>query len=467
MTSEKVTMPKRNALSSIDIETNIPSERRKLILALTWPALAENLLASLVSMADTIMVSSLGTYAMSAVGLVTQPRFIMLSAFMALGVGTTALVARARGQRDPEQANNALVQSLILSVVFILILCAVMLIFLEPLIRFIAGSDLAEQTIQAGIDYFRIQLYGFPLLGLTFTMNAALRGVGNTRAGFYSNTAANLVNICFNYCLINGHLGFPALGVAGASIATVIGQGVAFVFCLYLLLNGKQYIRLRPREIKVDLKMMKRIGRVGFPAVGEQVAMRVGNLLFTMIATSLGDVQYAAHIAAMNVQQLAWNVGMSFGTASTTLTGQSLGRNRPDLARAYMLTAQKIALGVSLVITVLFIVGGRFICSWYSSDAQIIALASQMLLIIALANPLSNGRFIYTAALRGAGDAKFSAILTLVGIMLLRPIVSIVMINFFHTGLTGLWISLVSDAVVGFLLASLRWRGGKWASIQV
>lgn len=162
--------------SPIDIETENRSDRLKLILALTWPALAENVLATLVSMADTIMVSNLGEVAVAAVGLVTQPRFIVMSSFMALGIGTTALVARAKGKGDREEARNAMCQSLLLALAIVVIVTAVMLVFSEPLIRMIAGSKNEEQAIVYAVQYFRVQIYGFPTLGLTFIFTAALRG---------------------------------------------------------------------------------------------------------------------------------------------------------------------------------------------------------------------------------------------------------------------------------------------------
>ena len=160
----------------IDIETEHPGERNKLILTLMWPALCENVLATLVSMADTIMVSALGKSAINAVGLCTQPRFIVFSAFMALGTGTTALVARAKGAGNQEEANHALAQSLLLALGIVLLVCLAMLFWYQPLIRFIAGKNISEETVLDAFAYFRVQIVGFPLLGLTFIMNAALRG---------------------------------------------------------------------------------------------------------------------------------------------------------------------------------------------------------------------------------------------------------------------------------------------------
>lgn len=452
-----------------DIETSSLSTQRKLILLLMWPALAENLLSTLVSIADTVMVSELGTLAVNGVGLVTQPRFIVLSAFMALGIGTTSLVARAKGEGNPEKANRILWQSLLMSLVIVIGLSIVLFFGNEALIRLIAGPNIAEETIQMGVDYFRIQIYGFPVLGLTYIVNAALRGAGNTKAAFYSNAASNIVNICLNYCLITGKLGFPALGVEGASIATVIGQIVAFCFCMFLVIQGKQFVSIRKKDVtlRFDKKVCGSIARIGMPALLEQVILRAGMLLFTIIVTSLGDTSYSTHIIAMNIQSLSFTTGMSFGTAATTLTGQCLGRKKPELAKVYVRLTQQMGYIVSFVVSGLLFFFGGAAASMYTDDPIIIALAASVLQIVALSNPLSNARFVYNSALRGAGDSKYTARITFIGILLTRPLIAVLTVYVFHLDLTGVWLALVSDALVCYILARKRWFTDKWALIEV
>jgi putative MATE family efflux protein len=462
-----------NAMKStgLDIEIESSAGKRAMIIGLTWPALAENILASLVSMVDMMMVASLGSYAISAVGLVTQPRFMMLAAFMALSIGSTALVARFKGAGDRENASEVLNQSLVMTVGITIALCLGMFFGGEALIRFLAGKNISEKTIQEGLSYLRIQVFGFLTLSLTFTINAVLRGTGNTRAAFYNNTAANLVNVFFNYCLIGGNLGFPALGVAGASLATVIGQCVALGMALAKVLGDKEFVRIEFKKLfHIDFSIIRRILNIGIPALVEQLIMRAGMMFFTVIVTSLGDHSYAAHMIAMNIQQISFTSGMAFGVAATTLMGQSLGRKRPDLARHYIKMTQKISYLVSGLVTVLLFFGGGLIGSLYSDDNELIRLAANMLKIIALANPISNARFIYNSALRGAGDSRFVAVITFVGVLLIRPLISLILIIPqlpFQLGLAGVWIALSSDGLVCFGLSLLRFKQGKWETIKV
>ena len=452
----------------LDIEVESPGQRRKLIIALTWPALAENFLTSFMSMVDMMMVGGLGAYAIAAVGLIVQPKFIMLAAFMAMAVGTTALVAQCKGARNPDGSNAALDQSIILTIVIVIVICSAMLLTAGPLVRLIAGSEISERSILEGIRYYKIQIYGFPAVALTFTINAALRGAGNTRATFYNNTVANIVNVILNYCLINGRLGFPRMEVAGASLATVIGQFVGFIMALIVATGGRQYIKLDIRKRwKVDFSMMKRIINIGIPSFVEQAIMRIGVLWFTTIVTALGDIAYAAHMVALNIQQLSFAVGIAFGTAATTLVGQSIGRKRIDLAKVYVRMTLILGLLLTAAVAVFLFTCGRFVSRLYSNELSVISLAADMLKIVAIVNPILTARFIYTSALRGAGDAKSVAFMTFVGVLLVRPVVALLLVNILGMGLTGVWIALSSDFVISCAVIALRYKRGKWTQIKI
>ena len=454
-----------------DIEVSSDSGKRRLIFDLTWPSLAENVLASLISIVDMIMVSSLGAYAINAIGLVTQPRFVLLACFMALSVGSTAMVARFKGANDRENACMVLNQSLLMTTALTIIMCAVMYISGEPLIRFIAGANITEQTIQAALVYFRIQIIGFPTLSLTFCINSILRGIGNTRASFYTNAAANVVNIFFDYCLIGGHFGFPAWGIAGASFESIIAQGTALCMAIYIVRSGKSYVDFRVSMLtRVDMGMIRRVLRIGLPAFGEQAIMRVGMMLFTIIVTSFGEDTYASHMIAMNIQMLSFTTGMAFGTAATTLMGQCLGRVKADLAKIYVKMTQNLSMIVSIIVSILLFAGGSLIASLYSKEAHIIKLAADMLKIIAVVNPISNARFVFVSALRGAGDSRFAAVVTFVGVLLLRPAISLLLIMSafpFKMGLAGVWLGISIESVVCYIMARARYRRGKWAAIEV
>ena len=418
-----------------------------------------------------VMVAALGTYAINAVGLVTQPRFVLLAAFMALNIGSTAIAARFKGAQNRESASLVLNQSMIMTLGLTVLVCVPMLFVGEPLIRLLAGQKMSEQTIQAAIIYLRIQVIGFPTMSITFCINSILRGVGNTRASFYTNITSNVFKIFFNYCLIGGNFGFPAMGVTGASIATVIAQCSALCIAIFIIGRGREFVSFRISMLsRIDFEMIRRILKIGMPALIEQVIMRFGMMLFTVIVTSLGDNAYASHMIAMNIQMLSFTTGMAFGVTATTLVGQSLGRMRQDLAKLYVKMTQNMNMIISYIVAVLMFAGAEWITSMYSEDAEIIRLAALMLRIIAIVNPISNARFVYISALRGAGDSRFAAVVTFIGVILVRPIIGYGLIAPFlpfQMGLMGVWIGLSSDSVVCYIVSRLRYAGGRGAEIKV
>ena len=205
------------------------------IVHIAWPSFVELLLTQLASMVDMMMVGriggdanpELGVNALTAVGLTTQPKFLLMTAFVAMNTGVTALIARYKGQGDKEKANQVLRQGMMLTFLSTLILSILGVIFSRPMVIFMGGKE--EVIINQATIYLQIQLAGFATVALTSTITAALRAVGDSRTCMIYNLIANLVNVVFNWLLIGGNLGFPKLGVAGASIATVFGQLVAHI----------------------------------------------------------------------------------------------------------------------------------------------------------------------------------------------------------------------------------------------
>ncbi|MDR0389133.1 MAG: hypothetical protein LBH73_03615 [Spirochaetaceae bacterium] len=237
------------------------------------------------------------------------------------------------------------------------------------------------------------------------------------------------------------------------------------------VLGGREFVRIECKKLfTINMAMISRILNIGIPALAEQFVMRIGIMFFTIIITSLGDHAYAAHMMAMNIQQLSFTTGMAFGAAATTLVGQCLGRLRADLAKLYVKMTQNLSYIVSGMVALLLFFGGELITSLYSDDKELIHLAATMLKIIAVVNPVSNARFVYVSALRGAGDSRFAVVISFVGVLLVRPLMSLVLVLPqlpFRLGLAGVWIALSSDGVVCYVLSRFRFKAGKWANIKV
>ncbi len=436
------------------------------IVRIAWPAFMEFILTQLVSMVDMIMVGQLGPWAISAVGLTSQPKFLLMAAFMSMNVGATALIARYKGEGDDKKTNMVLRQALLITFVLSAITSGIGFIFSEPIIRFMGAED--AQTLNAATGYLQIQMLGFVILALTSTITAALRGIGNSKTAMIYNTAANVFNVIFNYLLIYGHFGFPRMEVMGASLATVIGQCVAFILASIVILRGNNYLHLRFKDgFMPQWKVIKSIFRIGIPSMVEQLLLRMGHITYTRAVASLGNLAFATHNICTNIQSMSFMNGRAFAVSATSLVGQSLGKKRPDMAQAYSRYTRRIGMTISIMMGLSFWVFRKPIISMYTDDASVLALGGQILAFVAFAQPFQSSQFILSGALRGAGDTRAIAVIIFFTVLLIRPGLAMLAIYVLDWGLHGAWLGFVVDQMIRSLLVLLRFNSGKWKRIKV
>lgn len=449
------------------------SELYKDIIRIAWPSFVELLLTQLASMVDLMMVGSMGgkahpeigVQALSAVGLTTQPKFLLMGAFIALNTGVTALVARYKGQNDKEKANLVVRQGLMLTFCITVILSILGTVFARPMVVFMGGKE--EIVIKWATQYLQIQMIGFMTMALTSTITASLRAVGDSKTCMIYNLIANAVNVVFNWLLIYGNLGMPELGVAGASLATVIGQFVAFVIAFTVLLKGNGFLKL---EFKLGFKPNKEIlgnmVHIGIPAMVEQLLMRAGMVIFAKTVADLGTTPFATHNVCMNIQALSFMMGQAFAVSATTLMGQSLGKRRADMAQAYCSRTRSIGFAFSIFLAVIFVFFGGTIVSLYNSDPDIIQMGGRIMLFVAFLQPFQSSQFIIAGGLRGAGDTKSTARITFITVLLVRPIVAILLVKL-GLGLYGAWVAMACDQILRTGLVLGRYQSGKWKLIKL
>ena len=222
---------------------DIPSERSIVrdTITIAWPSVLESFFVCLAGMMDTIMVGSLGSYAIAAVGLSTQPKFLGLAIFLSMNVAVSAVVARRRGEGDREGANRVVRMALLATILLTVVVSAAFVLLASPIVKLVGSQP---DTHEYAVEYLQIIMGGTIFNTVSLVLNAAQRGAGNTRIAMTTNLVSNVVNICFNYLLIGGNFGFPALGVRGAAIATVLGTVCACVMSLISCLHKDGFIYL-------------------------------------------------------------------------------------------------------------------------------------------------------------------------------------------------------------------------------
>ena len=435
---------------------------------MAWPAVLESFFVSLAGMIDTMMVSSLGTAAVSSVGLTTQPKFIALTLFLAINVAISALVARRYGQKDKKNANEIFVTSMIFVVVACIIVSFASVAFADPIIKF-CGSN--PETHAGAVTYFIVIQAGMIFNVLSLAINAAQRGSGNTKIAMTTNVTSSIVNICFNYLLIEGHFGFPRLGLFGAALATVLGTVVAFIMSLISILKKGSFISLGyiiKERIRPSFAAFKTTLSLSNNFFIENLVMRVGFLVTSILAAGLGTDAFAAHQVGMNILSLSFSFGDGMQVAAVALIGQSLGRKEKKLAKTYGSICQMMGLAMGVVIMIIMIFFGKDVFSLFFKETHVIDMGILISYFIAAITIFQISQIVYAGCLRGAGDARYTLFGSLVSVAIIRSVVTWALVGgIFDLGLTGIWIGVFSDQFARFLFFTIRYHKGQWVDISI
>lgn len=454
-------------LKKDEILGSLPTTREvyKNSFNMSWPCAFEAVLVSLVGSIDIMMVGGLGAEAIAAVGLTNQPKFVLLAMIFSLNVGVTAIVARRKGAEDFKGANSCLKQSIILSFIISLIMAISGYIFANEIMLF-AGAG--EDVINDSVAYYKILMVSIVFTSLSLTINAAQRGVGNTKISMRTNVVANIVNLIFNYFLINGVWIFPRLEVRGAAIATTLGSIVGFLMSVFSIYYNTRILDLRGKgNWKFDKATMKAFLSISGSSVVEQVFMRIGFFSFAIIVAALGTIAFATHQICMNVINLSFCFGDGLSAAAASLVGQNLGAKRPDKAKIYGKTGQRMAFIVSTVLFFVFILARKQIIMLFNSEEHIVSLGGMIMIIIAFTTHVQTSQTVYNGCLRGAGDTKFVALISFISIALIRPGLAWILCFPANLGLKGAWIALFADQTMRYILGKKRFDSGKWTKIKI
>lgn len=436
------------------------------IIQLALPAVGENLLNTMVTVVEGILVGWLrDADALAAVGLGGFFIFLINSLFMALSIGATAMVARAWGAGDYERARDTAGQALLLA--FGTAVLAVTLV--NPLadeLFVLMGAE--ERVVALGSLYLRLILstafFGFPLL----VLNGIMRGSGDTRTPMLITLIMNVWNILAAYGLIFGPGPFPAWGVQGAGVAAASALMLGGSLALFTVLTGRTRIRVEPRRVLPwDREIMATIFRLSLPAAAEMVIYRAGFALFMRMVSSLGTASLAAHQIAVNVESVSYMPGFGLAVAATTLAGQALGAGKEDLAEASIRRTMAFALVVMGSMALVFGLFGPQVVRVFGATPEVLALAGLAVRIAALEQLPIAVQMVLSGSLRGAGDTRTPMIVTVVGTLLFRVSAVYLLAIALHLGLAGVWLGTAVDWAGRAILLYLLFQRGTWKGIKV
>jgi putative MATE family efflux protein len=440
------------------------SRDRQHIVALAWPAVVGNIMYTLTSLVDMIMVGSLGAPSLAAVGLGGLLIWVSYGVMASVATGTTALVARFTGAKEEGMTERVLGQSLALVAFFSVFLTLLAFSYAEDFLHLIGAEG---EVVALGGEYLRMVFLATFFIFFAFVTEGALRGAGDTKTPLKIDLAINAFNLTLDYLLIYGKFGFPKLGVMGAGIASASSFTIGSLLYLAVLLSGRYAVSLKRGSLSFDLIMMRRILRIGVPSSVERLVMSGSMVVYTTIIVGFGTAALAAHQVGLRIESLSFMPGIGFAVAATALVGQNLGAKKQE--RAYSMaweTSKLCALLMSLVGVVLFFFPENFV-HLFTGDDEVVKLGVIYLRLVAISQPSLALTFVLAGALNGAGDTRWVMYTTVFGLWFFRlPLAYLLGVTMAY-GVFGAWVAMIIDIYARSLLLGFRFKSGKWMEVKV
>ena len=429
------------------------------ILLLAIPMVLEMVMESIFAVVDIFFVSKLGPAAVATVGITESMMTIVYAIAMGLAVGTTALVSRRTGEKDPEGASVTAFQAIATGLLVSLLIAIPGASFASRLLTLMGAED---EMVREGFMYTAIMLGGNGIIMLLFIINAVFRSAGDAAISMRVLWIANLINIILDPLLILGIGPFPELGIKGAAIATTIGRGIGVAYQFWLLFNGRGRVKLKVQHMFIQVKVLWQLIRLSLGGIGQSLITTTSWIGLVRIIAEFGQDALAGYTIAIRVIIFTLLPSWGFSNAAATLVGQNLGAGQPDRAqRSVWLTAKVNMIFMGLVAVVFILVPGFFI-RIFIDDPNIIASGAVCLRIIAYGYVFYAMGMVMVQALNGAGDTGTPTLINFFCFWLLEIPIAYFMALRWGVGEHGVYWAIIIAESAMTLVAAFAFTRGKW-----
>lgn len=436
------------------------------IALLAGPLVLQNFSQTLLGVADTYFVSSVSTEALAAVGLAGVMYFAILLLFRSTATSTVVFVGRAIGEQNPEKVGTAVWRSL--NMIAWLSLTVLFMPTLFSWLMWAAAPSDSPMVRELGTQYLQIRAIEMPLVMFSSVVWGFLIGRNDSRTPMILAWITVFINIILDWLLVQGNLGAPALGVAGAAYATVIANGLNAILSAFILWNGnnrKQYATNKPHL--ASWTEISQVLKIGLPmGFGDFIEIASFSVFFALIAR-LGTEVLAANQIALQYMSLSFTFGIAIGMATSSLIAQYLGAGQPDLAEKVGYRASLMAMGGMGIIGLSHLIAPATLLGVFSDDPKVIEAGVTILQLVALYQIFDAAGIVFASALNGAGDTRFTMLSRLIlawGLFL--PLVWVWLFIFDGT-IWNAWAGALIYLTVLSFVNYLRFRSGHWKSIQL
>jgi putative MATE family efflux protein len=436
----------------------------KAIMMLSIPMVLEMFMESIFAVVDIFFVSKLGAEAVATVGITESLLTLLYAVAIGLSMGTTAIVSRRIGEKDPEKASLAGSQSVLIGLSLSIPIALIGLFFAPDLLRLMGASS---NMIENYALYPAVMFATNAVIMLLFVNNAIFRGAGDASIAMKALWLANGINIILDPILIFGWWVFPELGILGAAVATSIGRGVGVLYQFYRFQRPNSRIRIVIRHLRADWKVIRNLIRISLGGIGQFIIATSSWIGMVRIMAVFGSVALAGYTIAVRIIIFSILPSWGMSNAAATLVGQNLGAGEPERAAKSAWYSAYINVAFLLLLGITFNLFSEFFVRIFTSDAEVIAVGARSLRIISYGYLIYGFGMVMMQAFNGAGDTRTPTIINLFCFWLFEIPFAYLLAIKLNWGIDGvLWSIVIAESLIG-VISIFLFKRDKWKETKV
>lgn len=437
-------------------EINV-KEIRKRILSMILPITIESILQMTTGLVSMAMIGRIDAIAIGALGISTRITQIIWALFKGVTTGASVFVAQAYGANNIKKLKNVVQQTLLSTVLLVLVLQQIVFWKAPTLLSIF---DPKPELMSNAIVFLKIVSWGLPFMAISLVVTGVLQGMGNAKVPMKIAFIMNMANVVFGFVFIFGNFGFPALGLRGAAIATVVAQTISALLGLIVLFNkngvlGSMYNR---SFFELDFNQILAVYKIGMPTALESIFWQLSAIILTKVILSFGEIAFAAYQLGLQAESISFMPAAGFGIAATAFIGQAIGSKNKDLGKIYLreLIIGTILITIFCASILIFLPGG--VMRLLTDDYEVIKLGSIYLTIMGLVQIPQNISGVLNGALRGAGFTRVPMIVAGAGLWGVRIPFALILTYYFKLDVKAIWVVMGIDLVFRFILSLIIYK---------
>ncbi len=457
--AEAIEVEEASAPSARAVELARLSPNRA-VLDLAWPGIIEQSLSALGTAVVFAFVGQLGAAATAGVGAAGNLLFLMFPVWRALSIGTIAGVSRRMGEGRASEAADATRQSLVLGALASLVFAVFFALFSAPLLRLL-GAD--EEVVAIGAPFLAVVGCANGAVTVWLIGTSAMRAAGDARTPMLLSSVSVVVSVALAYLFIN----VLRIGPMGSAYASSISWVLGMCAMLVLLWRGVAGLSIAGGPWHLTRRTTRTLVAISLPSALESATFSFGIIALSGLVFRLGTDEVAAHQIIAQIETFSFFPCIGFSAAASALVGQALGMHDQERARRAGWAAMKMALVWGTAAGIAFVALPTFLLGIFTVSTAVVVAGIGALAVVGIGQPAQAAIFALGGALRGAGDTRYTLVVTVVNWFLIRLPLAYVLAFGLGLGLTGIWLGVTVDYFLRAVLLALRFRSGAWARVSV